>query len=168
MNHSTSQKICKHIQHLVVKAAELTIYERGFWGLGRIDNLPDLQSFTLTAQEKYHVQIDSAAKKIDEGWQNLNDKDEPENEPYYGTDWTAICTMYGALNDLFSKYKLESKFEFDIENDENNGFALTNKSQLKIHYVHHDFRSIKVLKDSELDELYEQITKLTLFSFMSQ
>ena len=167
MNNSTSRKICEHIQHLVVNAAELTIDERGFWGLGHIDIHPDLQSFTLTAQEKYYVQIVSAKKRIDEVWQSQNNT-ETDIEPYYGTDWTAVCSMHGALRDLFLSYGFDSQFEFDIEHNENYGFVLTTKSQLKIHYVHHKFSSINDLNNSQIDELYEQLTKLTLFSFMSQ
>ena len=174
MNKSSTHKICEHIQLLVNKAAEHTIDERGFWGLGRIDIFPDLQCFTMAAQAKYFVQIDSASKKIDEELQNLNGDDTDVIEPHYGTDWTAVCSMHGALRDLFLSYELETHFECDIEHSENHHFVEADKTKLKIHYVHHNFRSVNVLTDAvsnltdaQIDELYEEITKLTLFSLMS-
>ena len=66
MNISISNKIRSHLQLLALKAAEQTIDERGFWGLGEIGPLPNLQSFSLTAEQKYQLQIVSAGKKINE------------------------------------------------------------------------------------------------------
>jgi hypothetical protein len=174
MNKSSTHKICEHLQLLVNKAAELTIDERGYWGLGHIAIFPDLQSFTMAAQAKYFVQIDSASKKLDESLPNLIGDDTDVIEPHYGTDWTAVCSMHGALRDLFLSYELETHFESDIEHSENHHFVEADKTKLKIHYVHHNLKSVNALTDSvnhltdaQIDELYEKITKLTLFSLMS-
>ena len=168
MNISISNKIRSHLQLLALKAAEQTIDERGFWGLGEIGPLPNLQSFSLTAEQKYQIQIVSAGKKINEFFEEFPSDESGVIETYYGTDWVAVCSMHGALRDLFVSYGLEPQFEFDIEQDDNRYFVLHDKSDLKIHYAYHDLISSNKLTDIQLDSLYEEITKLTLFSFLSR
>ena len=58
-----------------MKAAEQTIDERSFWGLGEISLYPNLQSFSLTAEQKYQIQIVSSSKNILESWDE-SDEDE--------------------------------------------------------------------------------------------
>ena len=163
MNLITLRKICSHLQHLALKAAEQTIDERGFWGLGEISLYPNLQSFTLTAEQKYQIQIVSSSKNL-----LLYGDEEQDAEPYYGTDWTVVCSMHGTLRDLFLSYGLEPQFEFVIEHDEHKCFVVHDKNKLKIHDAHHDLSSPTKLTDTQLDSLYEGITKLTLFSLMSR
>ncbi len=164
MNLVTMRKIFSHLQHLALKAAEQTIDERGFWGLGEMRGFPNLQSFTLTAEQKCQIQIVSSSKNILESW---DESDEDENaEPYYGTDWTVVCSMHGTLRDLFVSFGLEPQFEFVIEHDEHKCFVVSDKNKLKIHDAHHDLISSNKLTDTQLDSLYEGITKLTLFSLM--
>ena len=163
MNLITLRKICSHLQHLVLKAAEQTIDERSFWGLGEISLYPNLQSFSLTAEQKYQIQIVSSSKNL-----LLYGDEEQDAEPYYGTDWTVVCSMHGTLRDLFLSYGLEPQFEFVIEHDEHKCFVVHDKNKLKIHDAHHDLYSPTKLTDTQLDSLYEGITKLTLFSLMSR
>ena len=168
MNLVTMRKICSHLQHLALKAAEQTIDERGFWGLGEISLFPNLQSFSLTAEQKYQIQIVASSKNILESWDE-SESDEDENaEPYYGTDWVVVCSMHGTLRDLFVSYGLEPQFEFVIEHDEHKCFVVHDKNKLKIHDAHHDLFSPTKLTDIQLDALYEGITKLTLFSFLGR
>ena len=167
MNRSIKIKICSHLQHLALKAAEKTLDEYGFWGLGKISSLPNLQSFSLKVEQKYQLQIVSAHKKIDESFEDFTSDELKSVQPYYGTDWVVVCSMHGTLRDLFISYGLDPKFEFEIENEENHCFVLTNKSELKIHYAYHDFISSNKLTDIQIDTLYDEITKLTLFSYLS-
>ena len=166
MNLSIKTKIRSHLQHLALKAAEQTIDERGFWGLGEIRSLPNLQSFSLTAEQKYQIQIFSSSKNILERWDEI--ESDENAEPYYGTDWVVVCSMHGTLRDLFVSYGLDPQFDFDIEHDEHKCFVLHDKKELKIHNANHDFFSPSKLTDIQIDALYEEITKLTLFSFMSR
>jgi hypothetical protein len=168
MNHSITTKICSHLQHLALKAAEQTIDERGFWGLGEITIVPNLQSFSLTAEQKYQIQIVSSSKKILESWDESERYEDEITEPYYGTDWLAVCSMNGALRDLFLGCGLQPQFEFEIEHSANDYLILHKKSELKIHSAYHDFNLGLNLTDIQIDTLYEEITKLTLFSFMGR
>ena len=167
MNISITKKIRYHLQHLAMKAAEKTLDERGFWGLGEISSLPDLQSFSLKVEQKYQLQIVSSHKKIDKSFEDITSDELKKAEPYYGTDWVVVCSMHGTLRDLFISYGLDPRFEFEIEHEENHYFVLTNKSELKIHYAYHDFISSNKLTDIQIDTLYDEVTKLTLFSYLS-
>jgi hypothetical protein len=167
MNHTITDKICFQLQHLALKAAEHTITERGYWGLGLIDLHPNMQSFTSIAQAKYCIQIDSANKKIDEEWAVLGVSDDAA-ELHYGTDWVVFCSMHGALKDLFVSYGLDPFFEFDIEHHENFSFVLSDIKKLNIHYAYHNFHPYKNIDDLQLGDLLEQLTKLTLFSFLGK
>jgi hypothetical protein len=167
MNLSITTKICSHLQHLALQAVEKTLDERGFWGLGEISSLPNLQSFSLKVEQKYQLQIVSAHKKIDKSFEDLTGDELKSSEPHYGTDWIVVCSMHGTLRDLFVSYGLDPQFEFEIEHEENHCFVLSDKRKLKIHYVYHDFSSAKKLTDVQIDTLYDEVTKLTLFSYLS-
>jgi hypothetical protein len=167
MNISITKKIRSHLQHLAMKAAEKTLDERGFWGLGEISSLPDLQSFSLKVEQKYQLQIASAHKKIDKSFEDITSDELKKAEPHYGTDWVVVCSMHGTLRDLFISYGLDPRFEFEIEHEENHCFVLTNKSELKIHYAYHDFISSNKLTGMQIDTLCDEVTKLTLFSYLS-
>ena len=125
MNISITKKIRSHLQHLAMKAAEKTLDERGFWGLGEISSLPDLQSFSLKVEQKYQLQIVSAHKQIDKSFEDITSDELKKAEPHYGTDWVVVCSMHGTLGDLFISYGLDPRFEFEIEHEENHCFVLT-------------------------------------------
>ena len=167
MNLVTMRKICFHLQHLALKAAEQTIDERGFWGLGEISLFPNLQLFSLTAEQKYQIQIVSSSKNILESWDKSDSAEDENAEPYYGTDWVVVCSMHGTLRDLFASYGLEPQFEFVIEHDEHKCFVVHDKNKLKIHDAHHDLFSPAKLTDTQIDVLNEKFEKLILISFMS-
>jgi hypothetical protein len=161
MNLVAMRKIFSHLQLISLKAAEQTIDERGFWGLGEMRDLPNLQSFTLTAEQKYQIQIVSSSKNL----LLYGDEDE-DAEPYYGTDWTVVCSMHGTLRDLFLSYGLEPQFEFVIEHDEHKCFVVHDKNKLKIHDAHHDLISSNKLTDTQIDDLHDKFEKLILILFM--
>ncbi len=166
MDNETKTKIHFLLQQLAVKAAGQTIDERGYWGLAEIRIIPNLQSFSSTAEQKYQIKIVSSSKNILESREDSEDYETADAEPYYGTDWVVVCSMHGTLRELFESYGLDPQFEFDIEHDENRYFVVEDKNKLKIHTAHHDFISPIKLTDIQIDALHEQVTKLTFFSLV--
>lgn len=140
MNLVDFHKICDELLFLVKKAVAGTIESRGYWGIGSHRVFTDCLNFDESLANKYFIQALNANKISDDS-----------------TDWTVECKVTGRLEELFLKYHLPVKFEFDVECSEKDGFVYFANMNPVLHNAY-----FSGLMNTDYSEVFNEMTKLTL------
>lgn len=138
------EKIEAEFQFLFSSALNETIVSRHYWGVGQHFLFPDLNQFTSNASAKFAVQVLGTRKEVD------------------ATDWYIDVSLLEPIRVAFEELGLSAVFQICVESSEEKGDVFYKFSKVKIHAPWHDFSSETELTLSDLERLYENLTKFTL------